>query len=92
MAPISVARVGELDLVALPGEPYNRLGVEIRGSGGRPVLLLGYTNGYIGYIPTRQAYASLDYEVLMSPLAPGAGERLRAAASQLFASDIGGST
>ena len=92
VAPISVARVGELDLVALPGEPYNRLGVEIRGSGGRPVLLLGYTNGYIGYIPTRQAYASLDYEVLMSPLAPGAGERLRAAASQLFASDIGGST
>jgi hypothetical protein len=92
LAPISVARLGELDLVALPGEPYNRLGVEIRRDTGGQVLLLGYTNGYIGYIPSREAYASLDYEILMSPLAPGAGERLRDAASQLFASGIGGST
>jgi hypothetical protein len=92
LAPISVARLGELDLVALPGEPYNELGVEIRRDGGGPVLLLGYANGYIGYIPTREAYASLDYEILMSPLAPGAGERLRDAARQLFASGTGGST
>jgi hypothetical protein len=92
VAPISTARLGELDLVALPGEPYNRLGVEIRRDRGGSVLLLGYTNGFIGYIPTREAYASLDYEILMSPLAPGAGERLRDAARQLFASGIGGST
>jgi hypothetical protein len=92
VAPISTARLGELDLVALPGEPYNRLGDEIRRDRGGSVLLLGYTNGYIGYIPTREAYASLDYEILMSPLAPGAGERLRDAARQLFASGIGGST
>jgi hypothetical protein len=92
LAPMSVARLGELELVALPGEPYNQLGVEIRRDGGGPVLLLGYTNGYLGYIPTREAYASLDYEILMSPLAPGAGERLRDAARRLFASGIGGST
>ena len=88
---ISVARLGQLDLVALPGEPYHQLGVEIRRDRRGPVLLLGYTNGYIGYIPTREAYASLDYEILVSPLAAGAGERLRDAATQLLASSIGGS-
>jgi hypothetical protein len=92
VAPISTAQLGELVLVALPGEPYNQLGIKIRRDGGGSVLLLGYTNGYIGYIPTREAYASLDYEILMSPLAPGAGERLRDAARQLFARGIGGST
>jgi len=91
LAPISVARLGQLDLVALPGEPYHQLGVEIRRDRRGPVLLLGYTNGYIGYIPTREAYASLDYEILVSPLAAGAGERLRDAATQLLASSIGGS-
>ena len=91
LAPISVARLGELDLVALPGEPYHQLGVEIRRDRRGPVLVLGYTNGYIGYIPTREAYASLDYEILVSPLAAGAGERLRDAATQLLASSIGGS-
>jgi neutral ceramidase len=60
VAPISTAQLGELDLVALPGEPYNRLGDEIRRDRGGPVLLLGYTNGYLGYIPTREAYASLE--------------------------------
>jgi neutral ceramidase len=91
LAPISVAGLGGLDLVALPGEPYHQLGVEISRDRGGPVLVLGYTNGYIGYIPTREAYAGLDYEILVSPLAPGGGERLRDAATQLLASSIGGS-
>ena len=67
--------------MALPGEPYHQLGVEISRDRGGPVLVLGYTNGYIGYIPTREAYAGLDYEILVSPLAPGGGERLRDAAT-----------
>jgi neutral ceramidase len=92
LATISVAGLGELDLVALPGEPYHQLGVEISRDRGGPVLVLGYTNGYIGYIPTREAYADFDYEILVSLLAPGGGERLRDAATQLLASSIGGST
>jgi neutral ceramidase len=92
LAPVGVAQLGEIDLVALPGEPYNRLGVELRHARSGPVLLLGYTNGYIGYIPTRDAYASLDYEILVSPLAPGSGERLRDTASHLLATFNGVST
>ena len=48
------------------------------------VLLLGYTNGYVGYIPSRAAYADMDYEVLMSPFAPGSGERLANALRMLL--------
>jgi hypothetical protein len=77
---IAVAAVGELGLVAIPGELYNSLGAAIRHRTGAPVLLLGYTNGYVGYLPTREAYTTLDYEVLMSPFAPGSGERLSSAA------------
>jgi neutral ceramidase len=81
---LSTVMFGELALVAVPGEMYNRLGMEIRHSIARPVLLLGYSNGYIGYLPTSDAYTHLDYEVLMSPFAPGSGERVRDAAIQLL--------
>ncbi len=84
-AEVAVARLGELGLVAIPGELYNRLGVQIRHAPNSHVLLLGYTNGYLGYLPTRDAYAELDYEVLMSPFAPGAGEQVSEAAHQLLA-------
>jgi neutral ceramidase len=84
-AEVAVARLGKLELVAIPGELYNRLGVQIRHAANSHVLLLGYTNGYLGYLPTREAYAELDYEVLMSPFAPGAGEQLSEAAHELLA-------
>jgi neutral ceramidase len=73
---IAVARLGELALVAVPGELYNCLGAEMKQASERFIMILGYTNGYVGYLPAREAYEGLDYEVLMSPFAPGAGERL----------------
>ncbi len=81
---VSVALMGKLALVAVPGELYNRLGAEIKQATGHFVLLLGYTNGYAGYIPSREAYAELDYEVLISPFAPGSGERLAQTVKQLL--------
>jgi hypothetical protein len=84
-ARIGVATLGDVALMAIPGELYSKLGRELRRSR-EHLLLLGYTNGYIGYIPTRAAYASaLDYEVLASCLAPGAGEELVKVATQLLA-------
>jgi hypothetical protein len=81
---LSTIIFGELALLAVPGELYNRLGVEIKRKVAGPVLLLGYTNGYVGYLPTSDAYAHLDYEVLVSPFAPGSGERVRDAAIPLL--------
>lgn len=79
-AAIATARLGALGMVAVPGELYYDLGRQIQRAAGRPVLVLGYTNGYIGYLPARAAYGTNDYEVLMSPFAPGAAERVAQAA------------
>lgn len=81
---VSVAQMGKLALVAVPGELYNRLGAVIKQTAKHFVLLLGYTNGYVGYIPSREAYAELDYEVLISPFAPGSGEKLAQTVKQLL--------
>lgn len=83
-AEIDVAVAGDLGIVTIPGELFNRLGADIRHTTGKPALLFGYTNGYVGYLPTREAYAQLDYEVLISPLAAGSGERLSSLASELL--------
>jgi len=68
---VPVALLGELALVAVPGELFNRLGQAIKQTSERFVVLLGYTNGYEGYLPSREAYRELDYEVLVSPVCPG---------------------
>lgn len=81
---VSVALMGKLALAAVPGELYNRLGSAIKHTTEQFVLLLGYTNGYAGYIPSREAYTELDYEVLISPFAPGSGERLVQTVKQLL--------
>lgn len=81
---VSVALSGELALAAIPGELYDRPGAAIKQAQGRFVVLLGYTNGYAGYLPSREAYQELDYEVLMSPFAPGAAERLAQTVEQLM--------
>lgn len=82
---ISAATVGNLRLAAIPGELYHQLGEELRHRLGSEILLLGYTNGYIGYVPTREAYQTLDYEVLMSHFVPGTGERIVSAVLGLLA-------
>jgi len=86
---VTAARIGDLALAAVPGELYNSLGAAIKQVARRPLLLLGYTNGYVGYIPAREAYAEMDYEVLMSPFAPGSGERLVKALGMLLTKQSG---
>ncbi|MFI6535282.1 hypothetical protein ACIBHY_22730 [Nonomuraea sp. NPDC050547] len=80
---VSVARVGALGLVGLPGEPY--LGVaESITNRPDPIAVLGYVNGYPGYLPTAEAYQRSDYEVLASAVAPGSAETLADTARQLL--------
>jgi hypothetical protein len=75
--------LGDLGVAAIPGELFASLGRAI----GAPesTLLLGYTNGYVGYLPDRAAYAAATYEALASPFAPGAGEDVASEAAALLA-------
>jgi hypothetical protein len=75
--------LGGIDLIGLGGEPFLDL------APGGSTVLLGYANGYAGYLPTRDAFASAAahpdhpaYEVLISRVAPGEPERALAAAQK----------
>jgi neutral ceramidase len=68
--------LGGFRLLGLGGEPFLDL-----APGGTDVLI-GYANGYAGYLPTRAAFEAAkahperpDYEVLVSRVAPGQPER-----------------
>jgi len=75
-ATVRAARVGDVSLVGLPGEPFLDLRSRAIAAAG-PLLLIGYVGGYVGYLPTREAFAAdPTYETVVSPVAPGEPERL----------------
>ncbi|MEV4159374.1 hypothetical protein [Nonomuraea dietziae] len=84
-AEVGVARVGGLALVGLPGEPFLAVADQIAESASCPAVVLGYVNGYPGYLPTADAYRRTEYEVLASQVAEGSAEQLAATALALLA-------
>ncbi|MEV0390681.1 sugar isomerase domain-containing protein [Nonomuraea sp. NPDC050643] len=80
---IQAIRLGDVTLVAVPGELFLELGEAIRATSpvaGAPVIVLGYANGYLGYLPSRGTPAT--YETLVSPVEEGSGERVVAVAAR----------
>lgn len=75
--------LGQLLIVALPGEPFVEIGQRIRQTVGDPVLVAGYSNGYLGYLPTAQAHTEGGYEAVVSPFAPQTEDLLVASALEL---------
>jgi hypothetical protein len=62
-AEIAALRLGTFGLAFLPGEIFVELGREVEaGSPWNPTRTIGLTNGAMGYIPTRRAYAEGGYE------------------------------
>jgi hypothetical protein len=77
---IQIIRIGDLALVALPGEIFVEFGLAIKAESpfGR-VAVLSMANDHIGYCPTRKAFSEGSYEtwrIRSSWTAPGTGERL----------------
>ena len=68
-------RIGGINLVAAPGELFASLGCRITAGSRSPTLVLGYCNGYVGYLADEAAFDAGTYEALASPFAAGAGER-----------------
>ena len=94
-AEIQVLRMGDLAIVGVPGEYFVELGFQIKAglqqSGMRQVMISGFTNGNVGYIPARRAYAKGGYEVAEAykyygypaAIAPEGGEQVVACAVRL---------
>jgi hypothetical protein len=70
-------RLGPAGLVGFPGEPFSEIGARVKAqSPFRWTLFSGYTNDYLGYVPTREAYDEGGYEVDTSPFLPDTADRL----------------
>jgi hypothetical protein len=78
-------RLGDVRLVAIPGELFASLGARIVQAAPGPVFVLGYANGYVGYLVDREAEAASTYEALASPFAAGAGDVVAEAAETVIA-------
>ncbi len=74
---MTIATVGNLAIVGIPGELFVELGLALKASPHfAQTFVAGYCNDLIGYIPTRAAYAEGGYEVDTARIAPGSGETI----------------
>ena len=83
--PLWTWRLGGALLVAVPNELYSVFQVELRRRfAGTPLLVLGVTNGTMGYLSPEETYGTGLYQEQQSPFAPGCLEQtIEAAASAL---------
>ncbi|WP_206107740.1 hypothetical protein [Paludisphaera rhizosphaerae] len=84
-AEVQVMRLGPLTWVGLPGEPFVETGLALKKAGAS--FVVGYANGYLGYLPIRRAYDEGGYEADPGPwsrVGPGSAERLQEIAERLL--------
>ncbi|MGE0760936.1 MAG: hypothetical protein AB7F89_00395 [Pirellulaceae bacterium] len=89
---VQLMGVGDVRWVSLPGEPFVETGLALKKAGAR--FIVGYANGYVGYLPIRSAYADGGYETgpgVWSRVAPGSAERLEAVGRKLLSATRAGS-
>lgn len=86
-AEIQAMRVGPVRWVSIPGEGFVETGLALKDAGAS--FVVGYANGWVGYLPIETAYAQGGYEVgpgVWSRVAPGSAERVEAVGRRLVGS------
>jgi neutral ceramidase len=59
-------RIGETAMVTNPGECFAQIGLNVRKEVNIPILFSSITNGFLGYVPTKDAFPFEGYEVSLS--------------------------
>jgi hypothetical protein len=66
--PVQALAVGELKVIALPGEFFSEIGLKLQKTDA-PLVPIGYANGNIGYIPTDRDFRDMaDYACYCAPM------------------------
>ena len=60
---IQALAVGPLVLLGMEGEVFARYQLDIEGAAEEIIMLCGYANGCIGYVPTADEYERGGYEI-----------------------------
>jgi hypothetical protein len=85
---IAAAKIGNAAMVFLPGEPFVEIALAIHKASPFPfTAVVGYSDDYIGYVPTDRAFDNGGYEVKpgrWSRLAPGSEAIVRDKSIQLL--------
>jgi len=76
-------RLGSALFVAVPGELFVEIALRIKADTRHPVFIMGITNGYVGYLPTRDAYRAGGYEVVSAKVTEAAEDLLVGAIREL---------
>jgi len=80
---LSAARLGGLTLLGIGGEPFLSIRHDLLDRIDGPCIVLGYTNGYVGYLVDAPAYQEPGYEMLSSPFECDVGENTISALIEL---------
>lgn len=84
-------RIGNCALLSFPGELFVEIGLNIKqNSPFEYTYILGYTNGYIGYLPTAQTFEEGGYEAVASKFTPESAKIVQEEAVDLLRSLISG--
>ena len=89
-APVQAFRIGDLGLATLPGEIFVSFGLDLKArSPFAQTMVVELANGYVGYVPTPQAFDEGGYETWLarsSRLVPEAGPAMAARAAEMLTS------
>lgn len=78
-------RIGNIALIGIPGEPFTKIGEEIKKNDDWNIILpCALTNGSMGYFPTREAFDEGGYEARSSNYVADVAENIISCARQLL--------
>ena len=70
-AEVMAMKIGDFVIISFPGDIFAQVGLNVKNASQYEfTYTAGYTNGRVGYAPTRDAYDGDAYEVSLSRLAP----------------------
>jgi len=83
--PVSAVRIGPAAFVGFPGEPFTKVGVDLKEQSPFDITLpCCCTNGAQGYYPMQEDYAGNSYEAISSNFKAGTAEKLVTTGTELL--------
>ncbi len=84
--PIRFVRINDTVIWSAPVELFCEIAIDVRATSPfTHTMYFGYTNGWLGYLPTAQAFAEGGYEPKTSPFTPQAESDVRSAVTTFLA-------